>query len=94
MKLSIIIPIYNEKKYICEVIDRIIKADIGHVAKEIIIVDDYSTDGTREILKNEIEPLVDRVIYKARNSSYCSITHFRCSVLQLRLLNWFRPICA
>ena len=67
MKLSIVIPVYNEKKYICEVIDRVIKADIGHLAKEILVVDDYSTDGTREVLKKEIEPVVDRVIYKARN---------------------------
>jgi len=72
LKLSIVIPVYNEKKYICKVIDRVIKADIGHVAKEIIVVDDYSTDGTRDILKNDIEPLVDRVIYKARNQGKSS----------------------
>jgi glycosyltransferase involved in cell wall biosynthesis len=72
LKLSIVIPVYNEKKYICEVIDRVIKADIGHLAKEIIVVDDYSTDGTRDILKKKIEPLVDRVIYKARNQGKSS----------------------
>jgi glycosyltransferase involved in cell wall biosynthesis len=72
LKLSIVIPVYNEKKYICEVIDRVIKADIGHLAKEIIVVDDYSTDGTREILKKKIEPLVDCVIYKVRNQGKSS----------------------
>ena len=50
MKLSIIIPVYNEKNTILSVLDKIKKADIGDVDKEIIIVDDKSTDGTREIL--------------------------------------------
>jgi len=72
LKLSIVIPVCNEKKYICKVIDRVIKADIGNLAKEIIVVDDYSTDGTREILKSKIEPLVDRVIYKVRNQGKSS----------------------
>jgi len=50
MKLSIIIPVYNEKNTILEVLNRVEKVDAG-MKKEIIIVDDYSTDGTREILK-------------------------------------------
>jgi len=51
MKLSIIIPVYNEEKTILEVIDRVLDADITDVKKEIIIVDDSSTDSTREKLK-------------------------------------------
>jgi len=35
--------------------------------KEIIIVDDFSSDGTRELLKSELEPLVDRVVYHPFN---------------------------
>lgn len=49
MKLSILIPVYNEKNTILEVIDAVKKVDIP---KEIIIVDDFSTDGTRDVLKN------------------------------------------
>jgi len=66
-KLSIIIPCYNEKDTIEEIIAIVKKVDIGDIEKEIIIVDDYSTDGTREILKNKIEKQVDRVIYKDTN---------------------------
>jgi len=51
MKLSIIIPVYNEEKTILEVIDRVLNADIPNVKKEIIVVDDGSTDATREKLK-------------------------------------------
>ena len=52
-KLSIIIPCYNEKDTILEIVDRINKVELtGGIEKEIIIVDDYSTDGTRELLKD------------------------------------------
>ncbi|MEK7154430.1 MAG: glycosyltransferase family 2 protein [Patescibacteria group bacterium] len=50
MKLSIIIPVFNEKNTVAEILKKIETADLG-VEKEIIIVDDFSTDGTREILK-------------------------------------------
>ncbi|MCF7900677.1 glycosyltransferase family 2 protein [Candidatus Woesearchaeota archaeon] len=50
MKLSIIIPVFNEVKTIAEVLKVIEKANIGKNKKEIILVDDYSTDGTREYL--------------------------------------------
>lgn len=51
MKLSIIIPVYNEEKTILKVIDRVLKANIPNAEKEIIVVDDGSTDTTRERLK-------------------------------------------
>ena len=51
MKLSVIIPAYNEKNTILEVIRRVMDVP---VEKEIIIVDDGSTDGTSEILKQVI----------------------------------------
>ncbi len=66
-KLSIVIPVYNEKEFIREIVRRVKDADIGELEKEIIIVDDCSTDGTREILKNELESQVDKIIYKNRN---------------------------
>ena len=49
MKLSIVIPCFNEKATILELIDAVKQAPIE--CKQIIIVDDGSTDGTREILK-------------------------------------------
>jgi glycosyltransferase involved in cell wall biosynthesis len=51
MKLSVIIPVYNEYKTVEEMVSRVKKANIGDVEKEIIVVDDFSGDGTREILK-------------------------------------------
>lgn len=50
MKISIIIPVFNEKKSIEEIIKRIQAVDVG-LEKEIIIVDDCSQDGTRQILE-------------------------------------------
>jgi glycosyltransferase involved in cell wall biosynthesis len=47
MKLSIVIPVYNEKNTILDVLQRVRNVNLQ---KEIIIVDDHSTDGTRELL--------------------------------------------
>lgn len=55
MKLSIVIPVYNEKHTIEELIRRVQEVDVG-LSKEIIIVDDGSSDGTREILENLEHP--------------------------------------
>ena len=63
--LSVIIPCYNEKTYIQELVEKVRNAPVSN--KEIIIIDDCSTDGTREILKSEIEPHVAKVIYHAKN---------------------------
>ena len=52
MKLSIIMPVYNEKDTIKEIVKRIEKVNLGSIKKEIILVDDCSTDGSREIVKN------------------------------------------
>ncbi|MBU4347932.1 glycosyltransferase family 2 protein [Patescibacteria group bacterium] len=50
-KLSIIIPAYNEKNTIRNILDQVKKVDIGKLEKEIIVIDDGSKDGTRDILK-------------------------------------------
>ena len=50
-KVSIIIPVYNERGTILEIVKRVKKADIHELEKEIIIIDDGSKDGTREELK-------------------------------------------
>ena len=61
MKLTVVIPCYNERNTIRSIIEAVRRAPVAD--KEIIVVDDCSRDGTREILKAEIEPLVSRVIY-------------------------------
>ncbi len=50
-KLSIVIPCYNEKATIREILSEINGVNLGRTKKEIVIVDDCSKDGTREILK-------------------------------------------
>ncbi len=65
MKLTIVIPCYNEAKTIRALVDAVCAAPVAD--REIIVVDDCSSDGTRDILRTEIEPLVARVIYHAVN---------------------------
>lgn len=55
MQLSIIIPVYNEISTIEELLGKVQQVDIGDIKKEIIIVDDYSTDGSRELLKSILD---------------------------------------
>ncbi len=61
MKLSVVIPCYNERATIATIVDAVRAAPVTDL--EIIVVDDCSRDGTREILASEIAPRVDRVIY-------------------------------
>lgn len=65
MKLSIVIPCYNEKETIHDIVNAVRNAPVEE--KEIIIVDDCSTDGTRQILKDEIESLVDKIVFHEQN---------------------------
>ena len=65
MKLSIVIPCFNEAKTIRAIVDAVRAAPVAD--KEIIVVDDCSTDGTRDILRNEIAPLVSQIIYHPVN---------------------------
>jgi glycosyltransferase involved in cell wall biosynthesis len=51
MKVSIIMPAYNEARTIREIVSRVLAVDLGALSKELIIVDDGSTDGTRDILQ-------------------------------------------
>jgi len=68
MKLSIIIPVYNENKTIIELIDKVLSVDLGDIQKEVIVVDDGSRDHTIQTLKNNIENKVTKVIYKEKNA--------------------------
>lgn len=63
MKLSVIIPVYNEQATIAEIVRRVLAVDLP---KELIIVDDGSTDGTRELLR-QIPAEVATVLYHDRN---------------------------
>lgn len=67
MKLSVVIPCYNELATIDAIIEAVRNSPYPH--KEIIVVDDCSSDGTRERLREVIEPLgvVDRVIFHEVN---------------------------
>jgi glycosyltransferase involved in cell wall biosynthesis len=64
MNLSVIVPCYNEKGTIIDIINKIKESPVE--LKEIIIVDDSSSDGTRDILAGINEPLV-KVIYHSKN---------------------------
>jgi glycosyltransferase involved in cell wall biosynthesis len=63
--LSVVIPCFNEVETIEQIARAVLASPVER--KEIIVVDDCSTDGTREILGSTVEPLVARVLYHERN---------------------------
>ena len=63
--LSVVIPCYNEKDNIRNIVDKVLASGIKN--QEIIVVDDCSTDGTRQILEEEIRPLVSKIVYHEKN---------------------------
>jgi glycosyltransferase involved in cell wall biosynthesis len=65
MNVSVIIPCYNEIATIGEVIDRVKNSPVNNL--EIIIVDDFSNDGTRDLLQSKLAGLVDKVLYHQTN---------------------------
>ena len=73
MRLSVIIPCYNEKNTILQIVNAVIASKC--MEKEIIIVDDCSTDGTKEVLKNKVSPLVDKIIYHEKNQGKGAAIH-------------------
>ncbi len=62
-KISVVIPVYNEVKTIGQVLDRVLNCGFD---AEVIVVDDASTDGTREFLRTFEHPRV-KVLYHAKN---------------------------
>ncbi len=66
--LSILIPVYNEAGTIREILQQVDAAPSAGLAKELIVVDDGSTDGTREVLES-LPPLSSRsqILFHARN---------------------------
>ena len=65
MKLSIIIPVYNEVKTLEEILKRI--KNQTHLDKEIILIDDYSTDGSRELIENKLKSQIDKILLNEKN---------------------------
>ena len=65
MKLSIIIPCFNEQNTISLVIDKILSSYTGD--KEIIVIDDCSNDKTSDILKTDLKNKIDKLILNPRN---------------------------
>ena len=67
MKVSILIPCYNEIKTIEKIVSKILEVSLINIEKEIIIVDDGSTDGTTEVLKNNLINKIDKIIFHETN---------------------------
>ena len=67
-KLSIVIPVYNEKNYIIDILKEIKDLKIKNIDKQIIVVDDCSSDGTKEILKNSGKKYADIILFQDKNT--------------------------
>jgi len=63
-KISVIIPCYNEKNTIVQLINILNNIQIN---KQIILVDDFSYDGTREIIEKDLSNKVDKIIFHKKN---------------------------
>jgi len=66
IKLSVIIPVYNEEKTIRKVIDKVKKVKLKNISKEIVVVDDCSKDNTKNILKN-INDISLKILFHKKN---------------------------
>jgi glycosyltransferase involved in cell wall biosynthesis len=73
LKLSVVIPVFNESKTIEEILRRVQSVDAG-LDKEIIVVDDGSTDGTREILERLVSPSI-KILFHEKNTGKGSALH-------------------
>jgi glycosyltransferase involved in cell wall biosynthesis len=63
--LSVIIPCYNERATVRTMVDALLNCGVAPL--EIIVVDDCSTDGTGDILRGEIAPLVSKIVFHEAN---------------------------
>ncbi len=71
MKVSIIIPCYNEEKTLQQIIDKIYK--LKDLEKEVIIIDDCSSDSSRKIIDINLKNKIDKAVYNKKNygKGYC-----------------------
>lgn len=67
MKLSILVPVYNERETISEILRRVRAVELEGIEREIIVVDDCSTDGTAEVLEQEARYEETHVFTHQRN---------------------------
>jgi glycosyltransferase involved in cell wall biosynthesis len=67
MKLSIVMPVYNERTTLSEILRQVRDVELPGVDKEILVVDDGSTDGSREIVAQEAAAGDVRAFYHDRN---------------------------
>jgi len=67
MKLSIIMPVYNESKTLREILAQVRAVELPDVEKEILVVDDGSSDGSREMLHDEADADDLHVFFHDRN---------------------------
>ena len=71
LKISVIIPCYNEVNTVQKIIEKVLSLKL--YTKEIILIDDFSNDGTREILKTLVNPKISLLILNEKNfgKGYC-----------------------
>jgi glycosyltransferase involved in cell wall biosynthesis len=65
LRLSVVIPCFNERETLLTLVKAVLASPIEE--KEIIIVDDFSTDGTRDLLRDDVSALVSKVLYHEKN---------------------------
>jgi glycosyltransferase involved in cell wall biosynthesis len=65
MKISVVIPVFNERNTIEQVVRAVRTSDVGDI--EIVVVDDASSDGTQQVLKEKVSSLADQIIYQPHN---------------------------
>jgi glycosyltransferase involved in cell wall biosynthesis len=65
MKISVVIPVFNERDTIEQIVNAVRRAEIDNI--EIIVVDDASNDGTQQVLKEKISSVANQIIYQPQN---------------------------
>jgi glycosyltransferase involved in cell wall biosynthesis len=65
MKVSVVIPCYNESKTIEQIVEAVRSSGVQDL--EIVVVDDCSTDGTREVLENRLHGVADVILFHPKN---------------------------
>jgi glycosyltransferase involved in cell wall biosynthesis len=66
--LSVVIPVYNEERWVAELLRRVIAADASGLKKELVVVDDCSTDGTAKILEEQAAKHPEIKLYRQQRN--------------------------